>query len=251
MSLPQKIFITLLCSIIDYQVNGQSKIGLNVGYTNPFIISTYNMPYSSGNVNYNGSFFISTSYKEKAGKKLFIGMNLSFNNYKLDFYEKNSIHHELDESIIDVKYNFNYLYLFIYPELVFGNKLKFYINAGISVGLLLNASKSGLNIRARAVEGPDGPYIEYTETEVEGNAKNDLKDFNLGGQLGMGLRYAITDHWNMDIDFSGRFLPVPVESDFAKTQLDLLISVGVEYSIKRKKRITKKPLLIRSGFQYY
>jgi len=55
----------------------------------------------------------------------------------------------------------------------------------------------------------------------------------------------------MDIDFSGRFLPVPVESDFAKTQLDLLISVGVEYSIKRKKRITKKPLLIRSGFQYY
>ena len=86
----------------------------------------------------------------------------------------------------------------------------------------------------------NGPYIEYTETEVEGNAKNDLKDFNLGGQLGMGLRYFITDHWNMDIDFSSRFLPFPVESDFAKTQLDLLISVGVEYTIKRKKENNKK-----------
>ena len=236
----QKIFLTLLCFIIVLSVNGQSGFGLDAGYIKPFMISTYNIPYSSGNVNYNGSFFISTSYKEKAGKKLFVGMNLSFNNYNLDFYEKNSIHPGLDESINDLKYNFNYLNLFIYPELVFGNKLKFYINAGISVGMLLNASKSGLNIRARAVEGPDGPYIEYTETEVEGNAKNDLKDFSLGGQLGMGLRYFITDHWNMDIDFSGRFLPFPVESDFAKTQLDLLISVGVEYTIKRKKENNKK-----------
>ena len=73
---PQKIFITLLCFIIVLSVNGQSKIGLNVGYTKPFMISTYNIPYSSGNVNYNGSFFISTSYKEKAGKNLFIGMGL-------------------------------------------------------------------------------------------------------------------------------------------------------------------------------
>ena len=232
---PQKIFATLLCFIIALSVNGQSEIGLNAGYIKPFMISTYNIPYSSGNVNYNGSFFISTSFKEKIEKKLFIGTSLSFNNYKLDYYEKNSIHQGLDESIYDIKYNFNYLNLFIYPEFVFGNKLKFYINAGISVGVLINANKSGLNIRARAVEGPDGPYIEYTETEVEGNAKSDLKDFNLGGQLGMGLRYNISRNWNISVDASSRYIPFPVKSDFAKTQLDLLISAGVEYSIMRKK----------------
>ena len=240
MSQSQKIFLTLLCFIIVISVNGQSGFGLDAGYIKPFMISTYNIPYSSGNVNYNGSFFISTSYKEKAGKKLFIGMSFSFNNYKLDLYEKNSIHHGLDEFIIDLKYNFNYLNLFIYPELVFGNKLKFYINAGVSIGMLLNASKSGLNIRARAVEGPDGPYIEYTETEVEGNAKSELKDFNLGGQLGMGLRYNVSGNWDINFNASSRYTPFPVKNDFAKTQLDLLFSVGVEYTIKRKKENNKK-----------
>lgn len=229
------IFLIVLFAAVS-SVNGQSGFELNTGFIKPFPILGYISPTTSGSsANYNLSFFISTAYKVKAGDNLFLVLDLSYNNYRLDFYERNALHPGLDESINDLRYNFNYLNLYLYPELVFGNKLEFYINAGITGGLLLNGTKSGLHINARAHEGPDGTYIEYTETDVDGTAKEDLRSFTLGAQLGTGLRYHISDKWGIHLKTSARSIPFPVENEFTQSQVDLLISVGAVYTLKRKR----------------
>lgn len=228
------LLISALLAVIS-SVNGQSAFEVNSGFIKPFSILDKDAPYTSGSsADYNLSFYISTAYKLKASDKLFFGLNLSFNNYKLDFYEKTAIHPGLDEHIKDLAYNFNYLNLFFYPELVFGNKLKYYINAGVFGGIYLNGTKTGLLISGRAQWGPDGPYMEYIETEVEGKANEDIRNFTAGVQLGTGLRYQISDYWGIHLNTSGRYLPFPFETDFTKSQVDLIISVGAEYIFKRR-----------------
>ena len=96
------------------------------------------------------------------------------------------------------------------------------------------------------IELPDGHwYYEYDESYVEGSAKDDLKGFNVGINLGNGIKYSFTTNWSAQINMDVRFLPFPVDSGFAKSQMDLLISAGATYTINRN----KKPLLFRSGFQ--
>jgi hypothetical protein len=227
------LLITALLAAIS-TVNGQSGFDVNTGFIKPFPNLNKDAPYTSGSsANYDLSFYISTSYNLKASDKLFWGLNVSFNNYKLDFYEKTAIHPGLDEHIKDLTYNFNYLYLFLYPELVFGHKLKYFINAGVFGGIFLNGTKTGLLISGRVESGPDGYYMEYTETEVEGKAKEDVRNFTVGAQLGTGLRYQISDNWGIHFTASGRFLPFPVENEFTQNQIDLIISVGAAYTLKR------------------
>lgn len=231
----RKTLLFLIAIVVaPLSANAQSVFELNSGFIKPFSILNKDAPYTSGSsVNYKLSYYISTAYKLKAGDKLLLGLKLSFNNYNLDFYEKNAIHPGLDEHIKDLAYNFNYLNLFVYPELVFGNKLKYYINAGVFGGIFLNGTKTGLLISGRAQWGPDGPYIEYIETEVEGKANEDVRKFTAGAQLGTGLRYQISDNWGIHLTASGRFLPFPVENEFTQNQIDFIISVGADYTLKR------------------
>ena len=232
----KKILLFLIAMVaVILSANGQSGFEINSGFIKPFSILNKDAPYTSGSsADYNLSFYISTAYKLKASDKLFFCLNLSFNNYKLDFYEKTAIHPGLDEHIKDLAYSFNYLNLFFYPELVFGNTLKYYINAGVFGGIFLNGTKTGLLISGRSQWGPDGPYMEYIETDVEGKANEDVRNFTAGVLLGTGLRYQISDNWGFHLNVSGRYLPFPVDNDFTQCQLDLIISVGAEYIIKRR-----------------
>jgi len=242
MNRQSRVFLLLfIFFIIVSTIKGQTGLGLNAGYINPFPILNYNSTsYVSGNTDYNGSFFVAATFRKKAGGKLFLGTSLHFHHYQLDYYEKNAIHIGLDENTKDIDYTFNYLNLVFYPEFVFGHQLKYYINAGISAGLLLNAYKSGTKTNMRMHSGgPDGHYPVYTVTIVEGDARNDIKGFNAGVQVGTGLRYNISDSWDINFDLSGQYIFFPVEIEFSASQVDLLISVGAEYTIHRKK--TNKP----------
>ncbi|MCB2208702.1 MAG: PorT family protein [Bacteroidetes bacterium] len=228
------LFLIAMVAVI-LSANGQSGFEVNSGFIKPFSILNKDAPYTSGSsADYNLSYYISTAYKIKTSDKLFLGLKLSFNNYKLDFYEKTAIHPGLDEQIKDLAYSFNYLNLFFYPELVFGNELKYYLNAGVFGGIYLNGAKTGLLISGRSQWGPDGPFMEYIETGVEGKASEDVRNFTAGVQLGTGLRYQISDNWGVHLNVSGRFIPFPVENDFTQNQIDLIISVGAEYIIKRR-----------------
>lgn len=222
-------------------VNGQSGLGLNAGYINPFPILNYDASYASGNADYTGSFFVSTTFRKKAGEKLFLGTSLHFHHYQLDYYENEAIHPGLDEFTKDIRYKFNNLSLVFYPEFVFGQRLKYYINAGISVGVLLNAHKSGTNTHMRMQQGSGGPYPVYTVTPVEGDARSDMKNFSVGVQIGTGLRYNLSDRWDINLDVSGQFIPFPVETYYAGSQVDLLISVGGAYTFPKKKEKKAKP----------
>jgi opacity protein-like surface antigen len=226
------IFLILIFITVS-SVNGQSRFVVNTGFIKPSSIINKDAPYTSeSSADYNLSFYISTAYELKAGEKLFFGLNLSFNNYKSDFYEKTAIHPGLDEHIKDLAYNFNYLNLFFYPKLVFGNKLEYYINAGVFGGIYLNGTKTGLLKSGRSQWGPDGPYMEYIETDVEGKAREDIRNYTVGVQLGTGLRYQISDNWGVHLAASGRFLPFPVENEFTKNQIDLIIFFGASYTLK-------------------
>jgi opacity protein-like surface antigen len=220
-------------------------MGLNVGYIKPFLLPNSSTSHYSGSAEYSGSAFITLKYKEKATNTMYLGIDLSFDNYKLDFKENLGSHFGPVYQK-ELKYKFNYLHLDFYPEWVFGNKVKFYFNTGLTFGLLLNSNKSGKVRTGTMTENPyGGYYLVYNDAEVDESARDDLRDFNVGVGIGTGLQYIISDNWSVQVDISNRFLLFPVDSGFAKSQMDLLISAGATYTINRN----KKPLLFRSGFQ--
>ncbi len=232
------LLLLLIFFIIVSTIKGQTSLGLNAGYINPFPVLNYNSTsYVSGSADYNRSFFVAATFKKKAGGKLFLATGLHFHHYQLDYYEKNAIHIGLDENTKDIDYTFNYLNLVLYPELVFGHRLTYYVNAGITAGVLLNASRSGTYTNMRMhMGGPDGHYPVYTVTELEGDARSDIRNFSAGVQVGTGLRYNISDSWDINFDLSGQYILFPVEVEFSASQVDLLISAGAEYTIHRKKK---------------
>jgi opacity protein-like surface antigen len=240
-----RIYITWLVSFFTLiNALGQTEMGLNVGYIEPLLLSRTDDPHYSGSADYSSSAFMALKYKEKATNTMFLGIDLSLDNHRLHF--KESLGSHFGSNNRDMNYKFNYLYFKFYPEWVFGDKVKFYFNTGITFGILLNSNMSGTIGSSKRIDLPDGHwYYEYSEEFVEGNARDDLRDFNVGVGIGTGLQYIISDNWSIQVDISNRFLPYPVDSGFAKSQLDLLISAGATYTINRN----KKPLLFRSGFQ--
>ena len=268
-----RTYITWLLSFFTLiNAFGQTEMGLNVGYIRPFLLPNSSTSHYSGSADYSGSVFMALKYKEKATNTMYLGIDLSIDNYKLHFKESLGSHFG---SVYqkDFKYKFNYLYLDFYPEWVFGNKVKFYFNTGLTIGLLLNSNKSGkvrtgtmtensiwsLSVFINDAEVDESArddlnlkeiHMEvlscYNDAElVDESARDDLRDFNVGVGIGTGLQYIISDNWSVQVDISNRFLPFPVDSGFAKSQMDLLISAGATYTINRN----KKPLLFRSGFQ--
>ncbi len=241
MNRQSRLLVLLLMLFIISAVKGQSGLGLNAGYINPFPILNYNTSYTSGSADYAGSFFVSSTFRIKTGKKLFLCTSLHFHHYQLDYYEKNAIHPGLDEFTRDITYKFNNLSLVFYPEFVFGHRLKYYVNAGIFAGVLLNAHKSGTNTNMRMEEGSNGMHPVYTVTPVEGDARSDMKNFSGGVQIGTGLRYNLSDRWDINLDVSGQFIPFPLETYYGGSQVDLLLSVGGEYTFPKKKEKKAKP----------
>lgn len=192
-------------------------------------------PYSSGSVNYGGDIFVSVNFREKAGKRLFLGIDLSFNKYRLDLFETSSTHFGLANEE-DLKYNFNYMYFNFYPELVFGKPLQFFLNTGLSAGILLNSNKSGTIKAGKFVQTQTGHYIEITEKDVDESARDNLSNFNIGGRIGIGFRYYLDDVWAIELEAGGMYTPFPVKDSFVNSQLDMMISLGVQYHIHKDKK---------------
>jgi len=79
MNRQSRLFILLLAFFITVSaVNGQSGLGLNAGYINPFPILNYETSYTSASADYAGSFFVSITFRKKAGNKLFLAQAFIF-----------------------------------------------------------------------------------------------------------------------------------------------------------------------------
>lgn len=63
-----------------------------------------------------------------------------------------------------------------------------------------------------------------------------LSNFNIGGRIGIGLRYHLDDNWAIELEGGGRYTPFPVKDSFVKSQLDMLISAGMNYYILKTKK---------------
>lgn len=222
MRIHKQIFFLLLMIIITSPLFCQTSIGIRSGLLKSYPVKYLSNPHFSGDIIFNNS-LIQTAYFKIRQNKLFLGINLNYKNYNADYdvyYQSSGSHHSSGKNI---NYKYGYLNIYFYPEISFGKKFRFYINAGINCSLLINSHRQGIVCTYSSSNN------EYKESVVFGSAHEDLWKLYAGIQAGIGINYNIANNWYIVIDKSLSYGLMNVINDYIMRSMDIMTSVGIEY----------------------
>lgn len=223
-----KIFLVFLLLIITLSSIGQSYIGLKTGLLTTPCIRNQFAKYSNDKLNYNNSFSIAFRFEHSHSKRFSSGMHVSYDFFNADYhsYWYNPMG---GSGTNDFNYKMGYLSFFFYPQLNFGNRINFFINAGPCIGVLTNSYEKGKKVSKPSIDKPQ------VESEVEGKAKNSLQDGFVAIKSTIGLQYNLNKSWAISVDAGIRYEPCLVYSDNLTKQLDITYNFGFLFKISEKR----------------
>jgi len=129
----------------------------------------------------------------------------------------------------DINYKMGYLSFFFYPQLNFGNRINFFINAGPCIRLLTNSYEKGIRVSKPSIDKPK------VESEIEGKAKNSLEDLFVAIKTTIGFQYNVNNFWAISVDLGICYEPCLVNSDNFTKQLDITYNFGFLVKISEKR----------------
>ena len=116
-----------------------------------------------------------------------------------------------------------------FPQLNFGNKFSFFINAGPYFGFLTNSNAKGLYRSQKSI------YDSIISYEIDGKASDYLLLRTIAIMSNMGFRYEIDENWRLIIDASIRYGPGLMDKGDIKSQIDLIFSAGFLYQFEKRR----------------
>jgi|GEM_PF-5661166 len=226
------VFPVLLFIFISGFLTGQTLIDVKGG------INWLTFRNSSQTEGYSGSFASPPSYSmgidikglKPRTKHLHLGLSLEYylNNINWNA-EYGGVQTSLGQNIC---YHLGTLRFSVYPELFFGNKLKFFFNLGPYLSLIVNSSKTGISW--------DYSYPgQYTDNIESGSAKNDFKPADVGIRESLGIGYSLIPCLVLSVEENGGIGFLNIDNTigsagFIKTS-NLGVFVSLTYIIHRKK----------------
>lgn len=218
------LLAVLLFILIQINCVSQTYIGLKAGLLNTPVAQTRVDKYGKVDIDYSPSFATSFLLNKSISKTLTIGTNLGYSTYKADYYygwwnPYGGVGHE------DMQINFGYLGLYIYPQLNFGHKVRFFINAGPCFGFLINSFAQGSYLRQEDYES------DPINGDINGSAKEYLKPTTIAIMSCTGLQVEVAEKWMLITDFTFCYGPGLIDNYTFRHQLDLTFSVGFLYEI--------------------
>jgi hypothetical protein len=132
---------------------------------------------------------------------------------------------------------FNYLTLPILMRLNFGERIKFFVNAGPYFGYLLSK------------EDRITKYEEYSGDAMNSSVKG-YERFDMGISAGFGIGIPFKEHWTLSLEARNNLGLIPLKS--AKTDNAIFTNssnllLGVSYRLKPRESKKKKDLLIQDN----
>lgn len=223
-----RIYISLLLFFFTLSsAFGQNEIGFKAGMLRtPYVKYEYSK-YSKSEIYFKNTFSLAFLYKEEVSKNFTIGTNICYDFYESD-YNFTWWNPSGGGGKDSLEVNFGFMGIYFYPQLEFGNRIKFFINAGPYIGFLINSNASGIHRSRKDV------YSDLVEKEIDGSAKAYIRSFTFAIMSTIGIQHQITHSWNIMIDVAARYGPSLFNESYGQGQLDLIFSVGVGYSINKK-----------------
>lgn len=131
---------------------------------------------------------------------------------------------------VDNKTSLNYIELPILAKFTFGDDWKFFGNVGPYLGFLVDAKQT--------IEGTIdlnfGGFPIALPVNTERNIKDDLRSFNVGGVIGIGVAKDISEKSQVFFEARGSygFIPIQKNEVFGKSKIgSVLFSLGYAYKL--------------------
>lgn len=214
-------FMLLLNTIL----HSQTTLGFSAGSFKKFSDNSENYGYNidlQNKFNFFFSFDIRTSSQEHFG----IGTSFIYQIQSSKLTLTESYSHLSSSTQANLSYG--YLDVYVFPEFKFGHKPEFYFNFGPCLGLIVHSKIYG--IRYSTLYYPPPPTSDTNV--INGIAAGYLNDVNVCFQVGLGLRFPVSEKTNLHVDLSNRF----GNSDFEVSSFmyTMIFSAGVDFRIANK-----------------
>ena len=125
----------------------------------------------------------------------------------------------------------------------FGDKWRFYVNAGPYIGILVSAKQktsgeSAIFLDPKGqipvtVDTPGGPVVIMSSFDAEEDVKDDLENINFGIQGGIGILRKLNEKHELFFDIRGStgFIPIQKDESLGETVVGgLVLSLGYSYN---------------------
>jgi hypothetical protein len=219
----------ILLFITDFS-SGQILIGITGGVSWP-IFRNEGQPPDNFDYNYK-SFPGSPIYSMGVDIKGLIPktkyLNLGFSiDYNLSSFNWNEESQGFYKS--DIHYNLRMLRFCIYPELIFGKRLKFFFNIGPYLSFTVNSSYTG------TVWHHINPIHGDTTYSISGPLKN-FETTDVGLREGLGISYPVISYLILSVEEKGGIGILSIhDPEVSAKKTDIGVLVSVAYIIQKKK----------------
>ena len=138
----------------------------------------------------------------------------------------------------------NYLEMPVTAKFTWGDKLKYYINAGPYAGILLNATQktegtSQLYLDKKGMQplGIQGQPMPAQSFKADTDIKQDINTINFGFTGGIGLAYPVKGAGEIILDARGAYGLTPIQKDTKANGKSctggLFLTLGYAYTFQR------------------
>ena len=224
------LYLTIFILSFSLSAISQHQIGLNFGYGSSFYKIKNGEMKQNKTITYtpNSAFEFEINYKKRWPGMLNFGTSLSYQQHNINVYETSDGEKSLYIKSID--YTTNYLYLKGFPEFIFGNKIKYYIQIGPTLSMLLSSTEQGYVDISSKESNPPTTFHNI----MDGDAYETFNKFSFGFFGGLGVDVPVAD--NITISLSSQF-DYSINSWFKKdndtySSRALIFRIGVNYIIR-------------------
>ncbi len=221
------IIILFLIGISTFSIKAQSQFGLNFGYGIPYYHIKINTKNTEISYEPNQAFEIEFNYKNRWPGLINFGSSISYQYKNLRIDETRTSTEILLTRSID--YNLNYLYIKAFPEFVFGEKIRYYLQVGPSLSFLIYSDIDGYTDIQENTQG----QTTTVRTEESGSATEEFQIIEAGFFLGAGIDIPINRNWNVNANLQYQYgiNSWYVKEENAYSERSIFFKLGLVYKI--------------------
>jgi len=226
----KKILLLIIILTSFYGIStAQHQLGINLAYGIPY----YNIVNNNNNstIEYTPKELIDVefNYKKRWPGTVNFGSSISYQYQSSQFYVDNTT--TSSHVYQSRNYQLNYINIKVFPEFVFGKKLKFYFQIGPSMSFMVYSDMYGYTDISGNINGITIHNIE------DGTAKDDFDIINFLLFGGLGLDYPINENLlvSCGVQFQYNINSWFAIEDNAYSDRSLLFKLGLAYKLHQVK----------------
>ncbi len=230
----KRILLSVTCCLMAISAISQSHISVEGGYCQSiFYCSQAKSNYYYSFSQYN-AYYVSINYKEDAfqlSKNMRLGGQIIWKRQSPWIYREDAIN-DSTTLATGARYDISSINISFFPELVVGEKARFYFSFGPNFQFVCNTKAKGQQVLVK-----NG--VNDNPTPVENKNSEDIKGFTFGGKVNLGLEIPIKNNFYIFLNNSYSAGFTSFNGQLKKRMkffncIDIYLGGGIAYKINHK-----------------